>query len=433
MSIVNITDANGKEFELNISKQIMYLNDDMGTDTNKMFSGGITDSLVVTPVELQIVNSAGELFNITDESLSNEIVDIDVYIEASHSDMEINNGFYTGDSMQRDAGSYTAPYKKPFIMNHDVHSEPVGRIIESDCVDSISVEGSKAVNVVAKVADKAAIEKFLDGRYSTVSIGANPKTVSCNHCGKHILKDGNFKFCGHMRGESYDSKKATWKMEDLEYSELSIVNEPADRMAQVYKIKVNTKADLRTSNSSEDENSTINIANKMLKSTVEVTTDSITMEITSSGVVDSRNIMIANLQEEQVSLADEIKVLKVDSEYLNKTLTNMCALVNTMISKVVTLALDEEVDTDVAIAMEQFDKALEKLSVADEKEEITDEEVEETLIVAKVQDPALSNANDPVVIAEETNSLEQEAPVNNETKGQESSIAMLDNIFALYK
>lgn len=254
MALLKILDANKKEFNIDVSKVIGNLTEDMSSEVNQSYFNG-NDNKVDTSkkVNLTIVDFNGNpyTFDIADSKSIEDIVDIDVYIEASHSDVEINSAFYTGDSMLRDAQTYTSPYRKPFIKNHDNKSEPMGRIMESDCIDSALIDGSKAINVVVKVSDKEAIQKFLDGRYSTVSIGASPRTISCNHCGKHILKDGKFKFCGHWRGETYDDKTCTWKMEDLDYRELSIVNNPADDMAQVYKIKVNTKESLNASNSSK--------------------------------------------------------------------------------------------------------------------------------------------------------------------------------------
>ena len=53
-------------------------------------------------------------------------------------------------------------------------------------------------------------------------------TVTCNICGKTILKDGKFRFCGHMRGETYKDQICYWGAKDIEYHEVSVVNNPAD-------------------------------------------------------------------------------------------------------------------------------------------------------------------------------------------------------------
>lgn len=68
-------------------------------------------------------------------------------------------------------------------------------------------------------------------------------TVTCNICGKTILKDGKFKFCGHWRGESYKDQMCYWGARDIEYHEVSTVNNPADDFAQIMKVTVVTDSD----------------------------------------------------------------------------------------------------------------------------------------------------------------------------------------------
>ena len=91
-----------------------------------------------------------------------------------------------------------------------------------------------------RVTDQDAIPKFLDGRYATVSIGGTMGTVTCNICGKTILKDGKFKFCGHWRGETYKDQLCYWGAKDITYHEVSTVNNPADDFAQIMKVTVVT-------------------------------------------------------------------------------------------------------------------------------------------------------------------------------------------------
>lgn len=180
---------------------------------------------------------------------------IDITIEATHDGILINNALYEADSMSRDFASFFSPYSKPLLKNHNMFSgEPIGRIKSASFKDSQIVEESGAIEVNCHITDKDAIEKFVDGRYNTVSIGGSPRTIKCNHCGKHILKDSKFKFCGHWRGNTYENRKATWTLTDISYDELSVVNHPADPFAQVTNIKINKNEEAKmpkTQNSKE--------------------------------------------------------------------------------------------------------------------------------------------------------------------------------------
>ena len=78
-------------------------------------------------------------------------------------------------------------------------------------------------------------------------------TVQCNICGKTILKDGKFHFCGHMRGETYKDQICYWGARDIEYHEVSVVNNPADDFAQIMKVTVLTDKDLENDSNHKKE------------------------------------------------------------------------------------------------------------------------------------------------------------------------------------
>jgi hypothetical protein len=114
------------------------------------------------------------------------------------------------------------------------------------------------------------MEKFADGRYKTMSIGAGAKKIVCNTCGKTILDSGKVKFCGHWRGETYKDSVCTWTMTGLDYREGSVVNDPADEYAQVKRIKVLRKGDSKMSDESKKEpvtNSAVNDIDNILNGT----------------------------------------------------------------------------------------------------------------------------------------------------------------------
>ena len=241
-----ITDANGKSFSVDISK-ICDINGDIGDNA----SASITDNQRNRVTKLHDVEYVDQNGNAIDSTkLLNDMASgkthvsaIDVEMEATHSGKNHNYCIYYEDSMENDAESFMNPFKKPMLKNHDSYSEPLGRIIQSWHGPSELTDERSAIHLKARVTDQDAIPKFLDGRYGTVSIGGTMGTVTCNICGKTILKDGKFKFCGHWRGESYKDQMCYWGARDIEYHEVSTVNNPADDFAQIMKVTVVTDSD----------------------------------------------------------------------------------------------------------------------------------------------------------------------------------------------
>ena len=90
-------------------------------------------------------------------------------IEAIHAGLTRNKTFYEADKLQGDPAldsgvySWTRPYFKPLIKNHNTYDEePLGRINDAYYVRSSS-NGKPAIVVVPTVTDQDAIEKILDG------------------------------------------------------------------------------------------------------------------------------------------------------------------------------------------------------------------------------------------------------------------------------
>ncbi len=245
-TLTTITDANGKEISVDFS-HIADINGDVGAG----FSGsdGILDSRknrVSQIHDIEIVDTNGKILDreqlLADmASGSTNISALDVEMEATHSGPNHNYCIYYEDSMEKDCESFVNPFKKPILKNHNAESgEPLGRIQQSWYGPSALTDERSAIHLKARVTDKDAFAKFIDGRYGTVSIGGSMGTVTCNICGKTILKDGKFKFCGHWRGETYKDQTCFWGAKDIEYHEVSTVNNPADDFAQIMKVTVVT-------------------------------------------------------------------------------------------------------------------------------------------------------------------------------------------------
>jgi hypothetical protein len=121
------------------------------------------------------------------------------------------------------------PYPKPVIYNHDTNTESTGRIYNA-AYSTYTKSGREGIIVVPKITDPVAIQKVLDGRLLTVSIGATTNAAVCSVCGTDILSEG---WCGHEKGDVYDGVLCEWVAGDLFFDELSWVNVPADQDAQV--------------------------------------------------------------------------------------------------------------------------------------------------------------------------------------------------------
>lgn len=151
-------------------------------------------------------------------------------LAAIHAGTTKNNTVYGADKLRGDeekgtgVASWTSPYKKPVLTHHNKHGEPIGRVLEAHYMS-----GKKPfIKLKVKVSDEDAAKKVLDGRYDTVSIGAETDSAICSICGTDIVAEG---FCGHWRGETYEGETARWILGDLWFNEVSYVNVPADQEA----------------------------------------------------------------------------------------------------------------------------------------------------------------------------------------------------------
>ena len=262
-ALTTIKDANGKEISIDIAK-ISDINGDIGPDSA---SASITDARknrVQKVHDVEYVDSNGATIDHTQllkdmQSGAVNVVALDVEMEATHSGPNHNYCIYYEDSMEKDSESFVNPFKKPILKNHNSYDgEPLGRIQQAWHGVSALTEDRSAIHLKCRITDHDAIPKLLDGRYGTVSIGGSMGTVTCNICGKTILKDGKFKFCGHWRGETYKDQVCYWGAKDIEYHEVSVVNNPADDFAQIMKVTVITDKDEKKEGSDMNGNPTSN-------------------------------------------------------------------------------------------------------------------------------------------------------------------------------
>jgi hypothetical protein len=156
-------------------------------------------------------------------------------IEAIHEGTTRNNTRYLADRLKGDplnkSGiySWTQPYQKPVIYNHDVETAPAGRV-QSAFFSKETKAGRPGIIVVPKISEASAVQALLDGRLMTVSIGATTDSCTCSICGTDIIDEG---WCGHDKGAVYDGHVCDWIIGQVWFDELSWVNVPADSDAMV--------------------------------------------------------------------------------------------------------------------------------------------------------------------------------------------------------
>ena len=159
-------------------------------------------------------------------------------IESIHAGKTANNIYYPADKLKGDKSlgsgvySWTQPYAKPVIYNHDMMTETTGRVVRA-AYSEYTQAGKPGIFVVPKITEPNAVQAVRDGRLLTVSIGATTNQAICSICGTDIINEG---YCGHMKGEEYDGEEAHWITGDVFFNELSWVNQPADSNAFVVDI-----------------------------------------------------------------------------------------------------------------------------------------------------------------------------------------------------
>lgn len=157
-----------------------------------------------------------------------------VQMEAIHVGRTRNYTFYTEEGLKSGLSSWTQPYSKPVLTHHnDWNGEPIGRILKAEFSDK-TLSGKSGLIFTCEITDPDAIEKVLDGRYQTVSIGATTDKVTCNICGT----DRTEEWCDHFPGEIYEDQKCHFIIGTTYGREVSYVNTPSDEYAGNISVQV---------------------------------------------------------------------------------------------------------------------------------------------------------------------------------------------------
>lgn len=327
----------------------------------------LIDLVNVTPDKTLVSLSKKEKHSLMDsmfrEGPSSRERGLRITYDLSHSARLINNRIYTVQGQRDGIESVLEPYRKPILLHHSDHTDPIGRFtgarwedlsaqamsffgnirdfmafkraFDEDDIEAIvkvlnknnlvtnsDWPGLGRMRVQATIVDEDAIEKFLDGRYLTFSAGSTTDRLVCSICKNDWIEDD---MCEHWPGLIYDGEPCFHITGAFQVIEGSVVNVPADDLAQIQSMEVldgaeiplENKDNLIDSNSIVLSDSIYNFTensmprpkkNKDNAATSEVTTENSTTEATTGtteATAEATNEAEANTTEETETATTE--------------------------------------------------------------------------------------------------------------------------------
>lgn len=203
--------------------------------TESLMKGRFFESLQVT--DTTVADGEGFPISFSESAKTDELPKkLIVTVEAIHAGMTKNRTFYPADNLEQSVESWLNPYEKPVLTHHNSYDgEPTGRVIAAEYkAQSLFKPETATIQLTLEITSPDAIQKVLDKRYMTLSIGGSTSKATCSICGKNLVEEG---WCGHSKGRKYDGKEAYWIIGLMEFDEISWVNVPADSNAKVVSIK----------------------------------------------------------------------------------------------------------------------------------------------------------------------------------------------------
>jgi hypothetical protein len=169
-----------------------------------------------------------------------------IEVAAIHEGLTSNYNNYSAQELEKALQSWVDPYPKPIILNHDLNTEAIGRVMAAK-MDK-EEDGSSFVRLQIAITDPVAAQKVLDKRYLTGSVGGRAGKAVCSVSGEDLATEdasGRPKVVKYKRGKVYKGKLAYVDMQDISFKEYSFVNQPADQKSGVRSLKaVDGKAEL---------------------------------------------------------------------------------------------------------------------------------------------------------------------------------------------
>lgn len=160
-----------------------------------------------------------------------------IEVAAIHEGLTSNYNFYSAEELAKSLVSWVEPYPKPIILNHDMNSEAIGRVMAAK-MDK-EEDGSQFIRLQIAITDPVAAQKIIDKRYLTGSVGGRAGKAVCSISGEDLAQEsssGRPRPLRYTRGKVYKGQLAYLKMEEISFKEYSFVNQPADQKSSVRSI-----------------------------------------------------------------------------------------------------------------------------------------------------------------------------------------------------
>lgn len=177
--------------------------------------------------------------DIITESTLTDSKKIIIELAAIHEGLTANFNNYRAEELEKSLASWVQPYPKPIITNHDQMSESLGRVMAAR-MDKEEDDGSNYIKLQIAVTGAKNVEKCLDERYLTGSVGGEAESVTCSICGVDWAaeRDSYTAPCKHVRGKIYNGKLAYMELSGIKWKEYSFVNVPADQKSGFRKVMI---------------------------------------------------------------------------------------------------------------------------------------------------------------------------------------------------
>lgn len=162
-----------------------------------------------------------------------------IEVAAIHEGLTGNYNYYGVEALEAALESWVSPYPKPIILNHDLNTEPIGRVMAAKMDQE--EDGSSFVRLQIAITDPVAAQKVIDKRYLTGSVGGRAGKAVCSISGEDLAQEtesGRPRIPKYKRGKVYKGKLAYIDMQDISFKEYSFVNQPADQKSGVRNTKV---------------------------------------------------------------------------------------------------------------------------------------------------------------------------------------------------
>lgn len=359
-----------------------------------------------------------------------------IEVAAIHEGLTSNYNNYSAEELEKALHSWVEPYPKPIILNHDLTTEPIGRVMASR-IDRED-DGTPYVRLQVAITDPDAAQKVLDKRYLTGSVGGRAGKAICSISGEDLATEddsGRPKVLRYKKGKVYKGKLAYVDMKDISFKEYSFVNQPADDKSGV-RSTLNPKGEGVTHTDSWVARSSAFVLNMESEDIVNVEDNRSILEsmkkkesrplylhlkgafLTALAVHESENDN--KMQESLLSSEDFEKTNSEEKPSMEKD-----GLTEEDILAVAT-GLSEDLSTIAAAANEE--EVIDEAPVSEDVEEVTDEAAEETDAAPETADDAAETADaevtDAETIADEISSPEAEesevqASVDSDDAAQE--------------